>query len=147
MDDEPGQTRRGVRRELIRHRSGTRAAHGIGFTAYSPLAGGPLTGKYRAGERAPAGSRLALLPGWCGHLPADALFRTLDRLREAAADRGSTLAALAPAWMVSDPAVTTTLIAPRTPEQLAAMCAVPDMSLSDGERAAITKIATETGGD
>ena len=35
---------------------------GIAFTAYSPLAAGALTGKYRRGERPPDGTRLALRP-------------------------------------------------------------------------------------
>src|SRR5262249_25197502 len=32
--------------------------HGVGFTAFSPLAGGWLTGKYRAGHAFPEGSRM-----------------------------------------------------------------------------------------
>src|SRR6266542_5582181 len=50
---------------LDRHAEGTFAvcsAHGIGFTAYSPLAGGWLTGKYRAGQPYPQGSRMVLRP-------------------------------------------------------------------------------------
>ena len=34
------------------------ADRGVGFTAFSPLAGGWLTGKYRAGSAYPAGSRM-----------------------------------------------------------------------------------------
>src|SRR6185437_14109913 len=39
------------------------AEHGLGFTPFSPLAGGWLTGKYRRGRPAPPGSRMALRPG------------------------------------------------------------------------------------
>jgi aryl-alcohol dehydrogenase-like predicted oxidoreductase len=35
---------------------------GLGFTPFSPLAGGWLTGKYRRGEAYPAGSRMTLRP-------------------------------------------------------------------------------------
>src|SRR4051812_29701692 len=38
------------------------AEHGLGFTPFSPLAGGWLTGKYRRGAAAPAGSRMTLRP-------------------------------------------------------------------------------------
>ena len=36
--------------------------HGLGYTPFSPLAGGWLTGKYRRGEAPPAGSRMTLRP-------------------------------------------------------------------------------------
>ena len=38
------------------------AEHGLRYTAFSPLAGGLLTGKYRLGEEPPSGSRLAHAP-------------------------------------------------------------------------------------
>ncbi len=37
---------------------------GIGIVPYSPLAGGVLTGKYKAGEPAPEGSRGSTNPKW-----------------------------------------------------------------------------------
>src|SRR3954447_22528192 len=40
----------------------TCAEHGLRYTAFSPLAGGILTGKYRFGEAPPSGSRLAEAP-------------------------------------------------------------------------------------
>src|SRR5262249_40906515 len=44
------------------------ADQGIGFTAFSPLAGGWLTGKYRADAPYPAGSRMTLRPEPYAHL-------------------------------------------------------------------------------
>src|SRR2546429_539219 len=44
------------------------AEQGLGFTPFSPLAGGWLTGKYRAGEPPPPGSRMAQRPEGYGHL-------------------------------------------------------------------------------
>jgi aryl-alcohol dehydrogenase-like predicted oxidoreductase len=122
---------------------GTCASHGVGFTAFSPLAGGWLTGKYRPDQEAPADSRLALMPDWYGHLSKDAIFRILGRFGDLAAERGVTRATLALAWVVTDPAVTAAIIAPRTPEQLAAMCAALDVALSADERATITGIAAD----
>ena len=42
--------------------------HGLGFTPFSPLAGGWLTGKYRRGEAPPPGSRMTLRPEPYEHL-------------------------------------------------------------------------------
>src|ERR671911_1484242 len=38
------------------------AEHGLGYTPFSPLAGGWLTGKYQPGEPYPTGSRMTLRP-------------------------------------------------------------------------------------
>ena len=47
------------------------AEHGLGFTPFSPLAGGWLTGKYRRGEPAPDGSRMTMRPEPYRHLVDD----------------------------------------------------------------------------
>ena len=78
---------------------------GIGFTAYSPLAGGWLSGKYRSGEAFPAGSRMTLRPepyeGWLN----PATFAGIQALGWAAAERGIPLTQLALAWVLTDPGV------------------------------------------
>ena len=48
---------------------------GVGFTAFSPLAGGWLTGKYRSAGAYPAGSRMTLRPEPYAHLVSDRVFR------------------------------------------------------------------------
>jgi aryl-alcohol dehydrogenase (NADP+) len=95
----------------------------VGVVVYGPLNGGWLTGKYRAGAPAPAGSRGANAfydPRWwdvqrpevgrkLAHVePLDALAR----------EHGMRLADLALAFVLSHPAVTCALVGPRTPEQL-----------------------------
>ena len=65
------------------------AEHGLGFTPFSPLAGGWLTGKYRRGEPAPAGSRMTMRPEPYSHLlDDDAVYDGLDGLAAMAAERG-----------------------------------------------------------
>ncbi|GAA5061636.1 aryl-alcohol dehydrogenase-like predicted oxidoreductase [Thermocatellispora tengchongensis] len=86
---------------------------GAGFTAFSPLAGGLLTGKHRAGT--PAGSRLDLLPGWYAEHDEGHLTRGIARLVEAAEDYDLPPAALALAWVPAEPAVISALVAPRSP--------------------------------
>ena len=63
------------------------AGHGLRYTAFSPLAGGLLTGKYRFGEEAPPGSRLAHAPDiYSLYLNAES-FAAIERLRRSAEAR------------------------------------------------------------
>ena len=54
--------------------------HGLGYTPFSPLAGGWLTGKYRRGEEPPAGSRMTLRPEPYEAYRTDRVFDALERL-------------------------------------------------------------------
>jgi len=76
---------------------------GLGYTPFSPLAGGVLTGKYRRGEPFPEGTRMALRPEGHAELMTDAVHDALDRLRAAAADRDVSCGALALAWIMAHP--------------------------------------------
>src|SRR6266542_1840209 len=60
---------------------------GLGYTPFSPLAGGWLTGKYRAGQPFPAGSRMTLRPELYQQWLNERIFQGLDRLRAYAAER------------------------------------------------------------
>jgi aryl-alcohol dehydrogenase-like predicted oxidoreductase len=90
----------------------------LGFTPFSPLAGGWLTGKYRRNEAPPAGSRMTMRPGPYEHLQTDAVFDLLEDLERQANERGTTIAALALAWLLANPVVTAIIVGPRTPAQL-----------------------------
>jgi aryl-alcohol dehydrogenase-like predicted oxidoreductase len=87
-------------------------AHGAGFHAFSPLAGGWLTGKYRRGAPEPHGSRMTMRPGPYEHLRDDRVYEALDAL----ASRGDP-ATLALAWLLGDERVSVVL-GPRRPEHL-----------------------------
>jgi aryl-alcohol dehydrogenase-like predicted oxidoreductase len=120
---------------------GVCAAHGIGFTAYSPLAGGWLTGKYRAGQPYPQGSRMALRPDPYRDLERPATFAALAGLERVAVQRGVSLATLALAWVLTDPGVTAVIVGPRRPEQLAPAIEALEVDLDQDERAALAGIA------
>ncbi len=120
---------------------GVCAAHGIAFTAYSPLAGGWLTGKYRAGQSYPAGSRMTLRPDPYRDLEQPATFAALAALEQAAAGRGVPIATLALAWVLTDPGVTAVIVGPRRPEQLAPALAALDLDLAQDERATLAGTA------
>lgn len=108
--------------------------HGVAFTAFSPLAGGWLTGKYRRGEPPPAGSRMATRPEGHAHLQIGATFNALDSFAAAARTRGVDPATLAFAWLLGDPRVTALIVGPRRPEQLEPARAALAVELSAADR-------------
>lgn len=114
--------------------------HGLAFTAYSPLAGGWLSGKYRANAPIPAGSRMSLRPEPYRHWQTDAMYRAIDELAGAARDRGLSLTTLALAWVLTDPGVTAIVVGPRRPDQLVPAVEALDVALTHDERAAFAAI-------
>jgi aryl-alcohol dehydrogenase-like predicted oxidoreductase len=95
------------------------AGRGVAYVAYSPLAGGWLTGKYRRGEAFPAGSRMTQRPEPYRGLVTAATYDALGRLGELAASLGISMAGLALAWLLADERVTQVVIGPGRPEHLA----------------------------
>jgi aryl-alcohol dehydrogenase-like predicted oxidoreductase len=107
---------------------------GLGYTPYSPLAGGWLTGKYRRGEEPPAGSRMTLRPDPYLHFQDDRVFDGLEAFEERARERNTSPAALAIAWLLGDPNVTAVIVGPRRAEQLRPALEALDLQLSPSER-------------
>jgi aryl-alcohol dehydrogenase-like predicted oxidoreductase len=105
----------------------------VGFTAFSPLAGGWLTGKYRIGESYPEGSRMTLRPESYRHLERDRVFHGLAAFGEAALARSVPASALAIAWVLHHPRVDAAIIGPRTVAHLAEALTAITISLSDDE--------------
>jgi aryl-alcohol dehydrogenase-like predicted oxidoreductase len=97
------------------------AEHGLRYTAFSPLAGGFLTGKYRRGEVPPADSRFAQAPEVCGAYASDEAFDAIERLRRDAAERRQGMAEAALRFVLDSPGVDSLIIAPRKIEHFAAM--------------------------
>ena len=95
------------------------AAHGLRYTAFSPLAGGLLTGKYRVGEEAPPGSRLAEAPEACASYMSKDSFAAIERLRQSAQARQESMAQAALRFVLDTPGVDSLIIAPRRVEHFA----------------------------
>jgi aryl-alcohol dehydrogenase-like predicted oxidoreductase len=116
------------------------ARKGLGYTPFSPLAGGWLTGKYRRGEEAPAGSRMTLRPEPYLHLQEDRVYDALEQFDAAARERETTPAALAIAWLLAHPQVTAVVIGPRRPEQLRPALEALEVRLSPPEHVQLAEI-------
>jgi len=118
---------------------------GVAYLAFSPLAGGWLTGKYRRGEAYPAGSRMTQRPEPYAGLVADATFDLLDTLAAIAARRGTSMAGLALAWLLADERVTQVVIGPGRPAHLAPVTEALGQPLGGAERAEILAAAGRAG--
>jgi aryl-alcohol dehydrogenase-like predicted oxidoreductase len=117
------------------------AEHGLGFTPFSPLAGGWLTGKYRRGEPAPDGSRMTLRPEPYHHLvDDDVVWDGLEGLARLAEARGTTSATLALAWLLAEPRLTGLVTGSRRPEQLSEPLAALATPLSAEDQAELTEL-------
>lgn len=113
------------------------ARHGLGYTPFSPLAGGWLTGKYRRGEAYPPGSRMTLRPEPYTRIEDERTFDGLEALEAEARERGTDSATLALAWVVDHPLVTAAVLGPRRPGHLEPARGALGLSLSEAERDAI----------
>jgi aryl-alcohol dehydrogenase-like predicted oxidoreductase len=94
------------------------AEHGVAYQVFGPLAGGWLTGKYRAGAAAPEGSRMTLRPEPYTKFDDERVYRSLDALAEAASERGVSMGGLALAWLLAHPGVTSIVVGPRNAQHL-----------------------------
>ena len=100
---------------------------GIAYIPYFPLASGMLTGKYRRGEPAPEGTRLA------GREIDDEQLERVEALTRFAEERGHTLHELAVAALASTPGIASVIAGATKPEQVRANAAAADWRLSQDE--------------
>jgi aryl-alcohol dehydrogenase-like predicted oxidoreductase len=116
---------------------------GLGILVWSPLAGGLLSGKYRRGVEAPAGSRH--LGEW-SEPPVyheDKLYDTIELLVEIADGHRVSAAQVALAWALGRPAVTSLIVGARTEEQLADNLSSASLTLSADERAKLDAVSAQ----
>jgi aryl-alcohol dehydrogenase-like predicted oxidoreductase len=114
------------------------AEQNLAVTAFSPTAGGWVSGKYRPGEPHPPGSRMTLRPEPYQPLETDRTYRAIGALAAAAAERGLAPITLALAWVISHQQVTAALIGPRSVEHFDTLLPALDLSLGSAERDALS---------
>jgi aryl-alcohol dehydrogenase-like predicted oxidoreductase len=111
---------------------------GVGLLPYFPLAYGLLTGKYRRGQDAPAGARLAA-DGQADRL-AKADWDRIEALQQFADDRGITLLDVAIGGLAAQPAVASVIAGVTRPEQVAANAAAGGWTPSADDLAALADL-------
>jgi aryl-alcohol dehydrogenase-like predicted oxidoreductase len=121
---------RGIERDVLP----TCARYGMGVLVWSPLNSGWLTGKYRRDAPPPADSRFGRLGrgAWTYDGPgSQRKLELVPQLEDVARDAGTDLITLSLAFTLAHPAVTSTIIGPRTMEQLESQLAAGDVRLDD----------------
>jgi aryl-alcohol dehydrogenase-like predicted oxidoreductase len=98
---------------------------GLAYVAFSPLAGGLLTGKYRVGEPVPAGSRLALRPEPYERFRDAASFARIEEFARIARKRGETLPRAALEFVLKREHASAAVIGARSIAQLNALAPAP----------------------
>ena len=115
---------------------------GIGILPFFPLAGGFLTGKYKQGEPAPAGSR-----GETSQYVQDYMtpenYSRLDKLTKFVRERGRHLNELAHAWLLAQPMVSSVISGATKVEHVQANAAAGDWALSSDEVERVNQILDE----
>jgi len=119
-------------REIERELLPLAGEEGLGVIPYNPLAGGLLTGKYKA-EAAP-GPNTRFTLGTAGSMYQDRYwnersFATVAQLHALADQAGVPLATLAVAWVMANPLITAPLLGASRPEQLDATLAAASYRL------------------
>ena len=109
---------------------------GLGFVPFFPLASGLLTGKYKRGEPAPAGTRLASRD----QVGTDEQFDVVEALARYAAERGVTMIDVAIGALLARRPVSTVIAGATKPEQVRANAAAAGWVPSDADIAALEEL-------
>lgn len=117
---------------------------GIGCIVFSPLAQGLLTDRYLKGV--PTGARASHPGSFSTDMLTEANLAKVRALHQIAERRGQTLAQMALAWTLRNPAVTSALVGASSREQLEQnVAALENLRFSEEELREIDRYATESG--
>jgi aryl-alcohol dehydrogenase-like predicted oxidoreductase len=116
-------------------------AAGVGFLPYFPLASGLLSGKYKAGQAPPEGTRLAAMGDAAASQLSDDRLATVAALSALAERAGHTVLELAIAWLLSKRSVSSVIAGATKPEQVVANVAAGNWTVSPEVLAEVDVIA------
>ncbi len=133
-------------REIERELLPLASEEGLGVIPYNPLAGGLLSGKYKATAKPVDNTRFTL--GTAGGMYQDRYwnersFATIARLDKLADEAGVPLATLAVAWVMANPQITAPLLGASKPEQLTATLAAAEYRLEPGLKQKLDELTAE----
>ena len=114
--------------------------NGLGLLPWSPLGGGWLTGKYTREQRPTGATRLGEDPqrgveAYDKRSASERTWAVVDAVQAVAEARGTSMAAVALAWVHDRPAVSSVILGARTTEQLAVNLAATGLHLTPDETA------------
>jgi aryl-alcohol dehydrogenase-like predicted oxidoreductase len=124
-------------RELEREILPMLASEGLGLMVWSPLAGGLLSGKYQPDDSGTAKGEGRRASFDFPRIDKQVAFDLVERMRPMAAQRGVEVSAIALAWLLHQPAVSTVIVGARRPDQLAQNLAASQVELTAEELAAL----------
>src|SRR6185295_6005650 len=107
-----------VSRDAEREMIPAARAFGLGVLVWSPLGRGFLSGKYRKGQPPPAGTRLEAWKDSWSMTATEQNWRTLEAVENVARRHDATPSAVALAWLLAKPEVSSVIIGARTVDQL-----------------------------
>ncbi|MEV6368484.1 aldo/keto reductase [Micromonospora musae] len=117
---------------------------GMGLTAWSPIAGGLLSGKYRRTAVGLAGTgRLDGGDSANGRPVSDRDWRVIDALDGVATELGRSMAQVAINWVATQPAVGSVIIGASSPEQVDGNVAALDFEIPRELRARLEEASAE----
>jgi aryl-alcohol dehydrogenase (NADP+) len=119
-------------REIERELLPLAQEEGLAVIPYNPLAGGLLTGKYKAGTAPVQGSRFTLgnaAQRYQDRYWHDREFGTVEQLKQITDKAGVSLITTSVAWVLANPAISTVLLGASTPEQLDATLVATEFKL------------------
>jgi aryl-alcohol dehydrogenase-like predicted oxidoreductase len=112
-------------------------SEGLGLIAFSPLAGGYLTGKYR--EEANVGRRATIPFPPVDETRGENLLSTMDAI---AAQHGVSMEAVALAWLRQQPVVSSIILGIKSVNQLEANLAALELNLSNEELKMLSEVSS-----
>jgi aryl-alcohol dehydrogenase-like predicted oxidoreductase len=104
-------------------------AYDLGIVTWSPLAQGVLAGRYRTADKLPEDSR-AKQKGIYAERVTDAGIKTAQKVMDWAEAKEMSPTALCVSWILHQPAITSVIIGPRSPEHLDDLLSCANIHLS-----------------
>ncbi len=113
-------------------------AEGVGLMVWSPLAGGLLSGKYtRDGDKSEGRRAVFDFPP----VDQDRAYDAIDVMKAIADAKGVTVAQIALAWLLHQPAVSTVIIGAKRADQLADNIGATEVELTADELAKLDEVS------
>lgn len=131
-------------RDLEREMVPMLQSEGVGLMVWSPLAGGLLSGKYSREDEKGDGGRRAVFD--FPPVDKDRAYDVIDVMKPIAEARGVSVARIALAWLLHQPAVSSVIVGAKRVEQLADNIAATEIELTGEELAkldAVSKLPPE----